>query len=619
MLDQKIEIKNLIDSRNDLLEKQKKLYISTVEKINMNTRELLNNDFGSLLVRNIGRDIAGEMARRFFDLGDYYMTVDQLYDRLVNFSYDNDVDLLLSDDNIRKEYYNYSDSINSKSIKEISEMCQNAQQKLFVEDRAQDKLDLKGKKEYRQSKITQDGKIYDELTGKEGNTNIIIKNGKEVRVSDLQADHVQARESARYNERYIQEKKIESLKEFFNSADNMQMMHASANASKGDVRVCEINGKTISLNAKEMKSRQEKGENIIDITHKATPEQLAEATIEQWEKETPSSKKIETLKEKGYLDENGKVKPNVKKELINNIKHSQNVESIKILNSTDYKKVSKDALKMTKASFKKILAGQVIYYMMPPAIFETKILLRKKYITLDNFFDELKKSSKRIVKYASSKMGQMLKNITSKSLSKFLKSFFDIIIELLKATVKRLVKVIKSVVMSLVNCIKVLMDKNSTANQKADSITKILTVTITNVVMEILFEYLEKQFGLPNFLMEALQVIVSVLSTNIIMLVLQKLDLFNVQYGLLVSNIEKIFNEENNKYLMESELLYENSSSLMNEQMNEIELEIEEIKNSISELNVYKEDVVPYLKKISEMFSIDIDFDKEWTEFLAVE
>lgn len=119
--------------------------------------------------------------------------------------------------------------------------------------------------------------------------------------------------------------------------------------------------------------------------------------------------------------------------------------------------------------------------------------------------------------------------------------------------------------------------------------------------------------------MEALQVIVSVLSTNIIMLVLQKLDLFNVQYGLLVSNIEKIFNEENNKYLMESELLYENSSSLMNEQMNEIELEIEEIKNSISELNVYKEDVVPYLKKISEMFSIDIDFDKEWTEFLAVE
>ena len=73
MLDQKIEIKNLIDSRNDLLEKQKKLYISTVEKINMNTRELLNNDFGSLLVRNIGRDIAGEMARRFFDLVDYYI------------------------------------------------------------------------------------------------------------------------------------------------------------------------------------------------------------------------------------------------------------------------------------------------------------------------------------------------------------------------------------------------------------------------------------------------------------------------------------------------------------------------------------------------------------------
>lgn len=478
----KMQLSQVINTRNDMLTKEKKLYISAVEKLNVNTSELLKNDFGTTLVKNSARDLAGEVARRFFDMGDYYITVDQLYDRLIHFSYDQDTDLLNSNEAIRKAYYNFEDSYSSETLQNISKTCQDVQKQLFEENRSKDSMDQKGKKDYRQSKTTEDGKLYDELTGEVGKTHSIIKNGKEVPVSDLQADHIQARETITYNTRYIREEKIEKLKEFYNSADNMQMIHASANSSKGDVRVCDVNGKVEYLNAKEMRSRQEKGEAILDITSKATVEQLADATISQWEKETTSSKKTEKLKEKGYLDENGKVKSEVRKELKRNIRHSQNSESIEILKDINYGNVAKDATLETKKSLKKILAGQVIYYVLPPMIFETQLIIKKNDINLDTFFSELKKSRKRVVKYVSSKLREIFKNVVNNSISKFIKTFFDIIIEMVKATVKKLIKIIKQLVMSLVNCCKVLVDKKSSASEKADSITKILSVTVTTAI-----------------------------------------------------------------------------------------------------------------------------------------
>ena len=339
-MENRLKLDELIQARHALAIKEQQLFLRTIEKINVSMNGLIKNDFGTTLVRNTSRDLAGEIVRRYFDFGDYYITVDQLYDRFINFSYDSDIDILMTDQGIRKSIYNYSDSLNSSTLRGIVSSCDNAQKQLFAENRAQDRLDIKGKKAYRKLRTTDDGKLYDELTGHEGSTKTIIKNGKEVQVSDLQADHVQARESITYNERYIRDNKVEQLKEFFNSSDNMQMMHASANSSKGDVRVCENErGQVEYLNAKEMKSRQEKGEKLHDISYKATAEQLAEATISQWEKETKSGSKMTTLKEKGYLDENGKVKPEVKKELVNNIKRSQNKESIEILKDTDYTKV----------------------------------------------------------------------------------------------------------------------------------------------------------------------------------------------------------------------------------------------------------------------------------------
>lgn len=398
----------------------------------------------------------------------------------------------------------------------------------------------------------------------------------------------------------------------------MQMIHGSANSSKGDVRVCEVNGKVEYLNAKNMKTRQKNGENVLDITYKATPQQLAEATIAQWEKETPSGNKLKKLQEEGYLDANGKVKKDVKEKLVENIKNSQNKESLVILKSADYQKISKKAGKETISSVGKILAGQIVYYVMPPMLFETQTILKQKDITLDTFFKELKKAGNRVTKYVQSKMKEIFKNIAGNTFHKFIKSFFDCIIEIVKATAKRIVKVIKDVTLSLINCVKVLAQKESSASQKADSITKILAATVTTVVMEILFEYLETQFHLPDFLMEPLQIIVTILSTNIIMLMLSKLDLFNTKYGFLVSNIENIFEEENERLLSSRNELLQEGRQVFDEQIQEIESEIASIKNSIIELNMYKDEALPYLDKINEVFDMGIDFEEEWMSYLQV-
>ncbi|WP_422804486.1 hypothetical protein [Streptococcus sp. FT1-55] len=211
----------------------------------------------------------------------------------------------------------------------------------------------------------------------------------------------------------------------------------------------------------------------------------------------------------------------------------------------------------------------------------------------------------------------ILKNIAGNTLHKFIKTFFDIIIEMIKATVKRLIKLIKDVVLVLVNCLKILADKSSSPAQKADSITKILSATVTAIVMELFFEFLEKQFGLPDFLMEPLQIIVTILSTNIIMLILNKADLFDTQYGLLVANIEKLFDEEKKKYMSASKELLELGVQDYEKGIETIQLQIKDLTQSIGRLNIYKDDVQSYLEEISDIFNIGIDFNVEWQNFIG--
>ena len=137
--------------------------------------------------------------------------------------------------------------------------------------------------------------------------------------------------------------------------------------------------------------------------------------------------------------------------------------------------------------------------------------------------------------------------------------------------------------MSLVSCVRTIADKNMSAAQKADAVTKTLAVVISGIVLELLFEYMEKQFGLPDFLMEPLQIVVTILSTNAIMLILQKLDLFNVQYGFLIANMERVFNETNEQFITASDELIATVEEEMKQQMQKLNDQIHDITETIQQ------------------------------------
>lgn len=644
-----LTIEQLVAMRNTLAISQKELYITAATNINMRNRELLKNDFGSTLAKNCAWEaseaIISYIGHRLIavkklpennkfvnDLvytSDYYVSVQQIYDRIMNFSYD-DADTLGFDDKaIRKMLY---ETKNGKEVLEdIAKSAEKRQTQLFTDDRSTDSLDRE-KKKYRE-RLEKTGPLTDDITGAPGQYSSYIKNGKEVEYSQLHADHKLARESIAYDPQYARPESLDERKRFYNSPDNFWLIDVSANTAKGDVRVCRVNGKVVYMSGREFRLKKD-DKNIIDITSRASAEQLAEATIYMWGKETPTGNKLNRLKEIGYLDEDGKVLPETQEKLEQEYRNVLNKESLNRFFShsiqnekgetethkpwDDYKKYAEGALNYTQGSVRKIIIGQIIYYVLPPVIYETKNILRKKNVTLKSFFKDLKKRGERIIQYVKSKLGAIFKAIIENAFNKFIKTFFDLLLDAAKETVKHMLKIVKQLVMTLVNCVRIIVNKDASFLEKADAITKTLSITISSCVLEWLFETAEKKFHLPDLIMEPLQIIVTILVSNLIMLILQEADLFDVKYGLLVSNMDKIFTEEKQSYEENSEKLFLTQSEKMEEHMRQLERQIDEIQQSISTLNLYEEDITDSLNKINEIFDMGIDFDSEWQEFNAV-
>ena len=117
------------------------------------------------------------------------------------------------------------------------------------------------------------------------------------------------------------------------------------------------------------------------------------------------------MKKHGYLDENGKVTKSVRRELVRNIRHSQNEESKVILKNTNYGQVSKDALQHTSNAIWRIVAGQILYYAAPPVIYEVKVIMIDKHINLDNALEKLGKAGKRIGEYVYANLKNIFKGV----------------------------------------------------------------------------------------------------------------------------------------------------------------------------------------------------------------
>ena len=79
-----LTFEELIGMRNALMVNQQRIYITAISNINMRYSELLKNDFGSTLVRNCAWDIADTLVTEYFDTGDFYISPQQVYDRIVH-------------------------------------------------------------------------------------------------------------------------------------------------------------------------------------------------------------------------------------------------------------------------------------------------------------------------------------------------------------------------------------------------------------------------------------------------------------------------------------------------------------------------------------------------------
>lgn len=588
------DLKEVINLRDKFFEEQDKLYLAMVNQINSQMKELLKKDLGNEFMTNCARDFAGEIVRNYLPMntGEMYITADQMFDRIINFRYYNDIDPLSSNEEIRKMFYNNE---NREMLNKIAEESQKAQKQLFTEDRSQDKLDREGKLKYRESKKDENGLLTDELTGQKGEFLEYEKNGQKYQKIDMHADHIQARAAAKYNSEYITEKGVEKLKEFINSDDNFQIIHASANTSKGDVRVYDENG--------------------IDITYKATPEQMVEATCKRWKERTKSGNKNAILKEKGYLDKNDEVKKDVREKLKKQYEKSMNEESKIILKNIKYHSVGKTAMKNTVASFPKIFAGQLMYYGIPPIVYETKCIIKNRNVDLDNFFIKLQKAFERIIDYMQSNLSNMFSNIAHNSLKSFLRIFFDMIIEMLKGTVKKIFKMIKDIVMAFVNSIKILGDKNRTAAEKADAVVTTLGITISSIAVNVIIEILEKQCPPLKPFTDPLQVIITILTTNIVMLILQKMDIFNVRYGLMVAKIKEIFEEGRAEYREQLKLLEDETYTNIDKLLEEAEFELFNVITDISSADINEKDLKDEIDIINKTFNIGIDLQEEWSQF----
>ena len=153
----KKNLKNLFDERKRLSKELDKTYIEMIESINNRVKELdnmekvLQEDF----LKVCAMDVAGETVRVFFDTGDYNITADQLYNRIVNFSYDDKNDPLSNTIEVtKKNIYNLGNSKESQENlkKEIGEPEKLFSKRIVIGENG------KERKEYEDKDIIQKGK-----------------------------------------------------------------------------------------------------------------------------------------------------------------------------------------------------------------------------------------------------------------------------------------------------------------------------------------------------------------------------------------------------------------------------------------------------------------------------
>lgn len=56
-------IKDILIARQEMMEKEKEIYLTSIENINSKLYDVLDNNIGSSFVTNIAKDLSGEVVR----------------------------------------------------------------------------------------------------------------------------------------------------------------------------------------------------------------------------------------------------------------------------------------------------------------------------------------------------------------------------------------------------------------------------------------------------------------------------------------------------------------------------------------------------------------------------
>lgn len=602
-------LKTIFDERKRLSRKLDETYINIIENINKRTKELedmqkvLQNDF----LKTCAMDISGETIRTFFDTGDYNITVDQLYNRIINFTYEDKINPLSNTLEMnRKNIYNLA---NSKESQENLKREIGEPEKLFNKETVVDENGKEKKGKYEDNSLIE--KKKKEYRKEHPNDEIGIAEKTDV-------DHSQPLATAKVYSKYLVEGGKEKIKEFYNSSDNFQMLGKTANQCKNSAVVYLKNekGEYIDKEGNILKN-QSKLDGRVDITNTATVKQRTEAVIDNIKGgKNRDPKTTQKLKDEGILDENGEVKPEVKRKIEENLEKSYNKEGKVILKNTDKGKVAKDAGKETFRQMGKIISGQLIYYLVPPVIYEIKEGIKNNNDG-DSILEKLKNSSERIIEYVSSKLDKILSNIFFNGFKKFIKNFFSIIIEIVKGVFKKILKLAKELIIVTIDAIKILFDGSKSFAEKMDAILQLVGGLFVNLAIGILFEYISKQFFIPEWALLPLEMIVRVVLSNFAMLALKKLDIFGVNRKLKVEKIKAIFEEEekNKDLIIQREIDNVNSNNKLLFQ--ELQEELFNINKKIEENNMFNQSIKEELKRSFEIFGKNITLNNKLKNILG--
>lgn len=192
-----------------------------------------------------------------------------------------------------------------------------------------------------------------------------------------------------------------------------------------------------------------------------------------------------------------------------------------------------------------------------------------------------------------------------------------------KATVKKLLKIAKNLALSTIDAVRIIADKNSSAAEKADSVFNLFGVTITSCVIEVLFELAAEALRIPSpwdeVVFGPLQILVTVVCTNLTMLILQKADLFDVRFGFKVNAVKKIFEDERTLYAQDMQAAERYANIQIEEIIKTAREESLQIYRDLQALDPKTQSVRGQLEGINRMFSMNINFDSEWLRFVGMD